>query len=128
MWTYQSSPRLEHSAVQFASTIPGLWVRYQCQEVLLTLDFLQKGHGLWVDSLLLEGASNVMDLDPLSIVTPARVKVLLLPIGENVRESRFASFVKRLQHVNVVRLGDVSPDSRPHRSIQQLAHALPESG
>lgn len=57
-----------------------------------------------------------MDLDPLSIVTPARVKVLLLPIGDHVKQSRFASFAERLQQVNVVRLGDVSPDSRPHRS------------
>ena len=57
-----------------------------------------------------------MDLDPLSIVTPARVKVLLLPIGD-IKHSRFTTFVERLQNVNVVRLGDVSPDSRPHRSM-----------
>ncbi len=56
-----------------------------------------------------------MDLDPLSIVTPARIKVLLLPVG-NVRQSKFTSFVERLQRVNVVRLGDVSPDGRPNRS------------
>ena len=56
-----------------------------------------------------------MDLDPLSIITPARVKVLLVPVG-HVKQSRFAGFVQRLQSVNVVRLGDVSPDSRPHRS------------
>ena len=56
-----------------------------------------------------------MSLDPLSIVTPARLRVLLVPVG-NVRQSRFASFVERLQQVNVVRLGDVSPESRPHRS------------
>lgn len=60
-----------------------------------------------------------MDLDPLSIVSPARVKVLLIPVG-HVRQSRFASFVGRLQYVNVVRLGDVSPDSRPHRSTVML--------
>ncbi|KAL2039124.1 hypothetical protein N7G274_008173 [Stereocaulon virgatum] len=57
-----------------------------------------------------------MDLDPLSVITPARVKVLLLPIG-HVRQSRFEGFVARLQRVNVVRLGDVSPDSRPHRTM-----------
>ena len=56
-----------------------------------------------------------MSLDHLSIVTPARLRVLLVPVG-NVRQSRFTSFVERLQQVNVVRLGDVSPDSRPHRS------------
>lgn len=57
-----------------------------------------------------------MNLDPLSIVTPARLRVLLVPVG-NVRQSRFTSFVERLQQVNVVRLGDVSPDSRPHRNM-----------
>ena len=60
-----------------------------------------------------------MDLDPLSIVAPARVKVLLLPVG-HVRQSRFEGFVQRLQQVNVVRLGDVSPDSRPHRSMASV--------
>lgn len=64
-----------------------------------------------------------MDLDPLSIIAPARVKVLLLPVG-NVRQSRFASFVQRLQQVNVVRLGDVSPDSRPHRSEKFVCDRL----
>lgn len=57
-----------------------------------------------------------MDLDPLSIVAPARVKALLLPLG-CVRRLRFEAFVERLQYANVVRLGDVSPDSRPHRSM-----------
>ena len=56
-----------------------------------------------------------MDLDPLSIVAPARVRVLLLPSGQ-VRKSSFKRFVGRLQDVNIVRLGDVSPDSRPNRS------------
>lgn len=62
-----------------------------------------------------------MDLDPLSIITPARVKVILIPVG-HVRQSRFEGFVQRLQQVNVVRLGDVSPDSRPHRSMALLFH------
>ena len=57
-----------------------------------------------------------MSLDPLSFVAPARVKVLLVPLGR-VCQSRFLSFVKRLQGENVVRLGDVSPDNRPHRSL-----------
>lgn len=59
-----------------------------------------------------------MDLDPYSATTPARIKILLLPIG-HVKRSRFLGFVKRLQHENVVRLGDVSPDGRPHRSKLQ---------
>ena len=64
------------------------------------------------------GVSNslsTMDLDPLSIVAPARVRVLLLPAGQ-IRKSSFSRFVGRLQDVNIVRLGDVSPDSRPNRS------------
>lgn len=54
-------------------------------------------------------------LDPLSPVAPARIQVLLLPIGRIKRE-RFLSFVKRLQPENVVQLGDISPDGRPNRS------------
>lgn len=65
-----------------------------------------------------------MSLDPLSIVTPARLRVLLVPIG-NVRQSRFASFVERLQQVNVVRLGDVSPEIRPHRSKRDSSVFVP---
>lgn len=64
-----------------------------------------------------------MSLDPLSIVTPARLRVMLVPVG-NVRQSRFTSFVARLQQVNVVRLGDVSPDSRPHRSKRIVVWSL----
>ncbi|CCD48759.1 hypothetical protein BofuT4_uP034010.1 [Botrytis cinerea T4] len=54
-------------------------------------------------------------LDQLSPVAPARVRVVLLPIGQIKRE-RFLSFVERLQPQNVVRLGDISPDGRPNRS------------
>ncbi|KAK4695710.1 trafficking protein particle complex subunit 9, partial [Lecanoromycetidae sp. Uapishka_2] len=62
-----------------------------------------------------------MDLDPLSIVAPARVKVLLVPVG-HVRRSRFSSFVERLQHVNVVRLGDVSPDTAIASVLSELGY------
>ena len=57
-----------------------------------------------------------MGLDPLSPIAPARIRTLLVPIGR-LRQSRFAGFLKRLEKENVVRLGDVSPDSRPHRSM-----------
>ncbi|KZF21369.1 Trs120-domain-containing protein [Xylona heveae TC161] len=57
-----------------------------------------------------------MTLDPLSPVAPARVRALLLPIGR-ISRSRFASFVERLAPHNVVRLGDVSPDNRPNRTM-----------
>lgn len=56
-----------------------------------------------------------MFLDPFSVVAPARVRILLLPHGP-IRHSRFASFIARLEEERVVRLGDVSPDGRPHRS------------
>ncbi len=57
-----------------------------------------------------------MGLDPLSPIAPARLRGLLLPLGR-IKQSRFQSFVDRLQPENVVRLGDVSPDGRSHRSI-----------
>ena len=60
-----------------------------------------------------------MGLDPLSPVAPACVKALVLPVGQ-VRQSRFTGFVERLQKENVVRLGDVSPDGRPNRSMNSL--------
>lgn len=56
-------------------------------------------------------------LDPLSPIAPARVQVLLLPIGRVTRE-RFLAFVKRLQPENIVELGDISPDRRPNRSTK----------
>ncbi len=57
-----------------------------------------------------------MGTDPLSPIAPARVRALLLPVGK-VKRSRFSSFVDRLRPENVVRLGDVSPDRRPNRSM-----------
>lgn len=56
-----------------------------------------------------------MGVDPFSIVDPARVKVVFLPVGR-IRHSRFSSFLGRLEQENVVQLRDVSPDSRPHTS------------
>lgn len=56
-----------------------------------------------------------MGLDPLSVIAPARIKALVLPAGR-ITSSKFLSYVDRLQQESVVRLGDVSPDGRPHRS------------
>lgn len=56
-----------------------------------------------------------MGLDPFSPIAPARLNVLLLPVGK-ITHSRFLGFVARLESENVVRLGDVSPDGRPNRS------------
>ncbi|KAL9009124.1 MAG: hypothetical protein Q9173_005819 [Seirophora scorigena] len=57
-----------------------------------------------------------MGLDPLSVVSPARVKILAVPIGQ-VRHSRFLSFLQRLEREHVVPLRDVSPDSRSHTTL-----------
>lgn len=67
-----------------------------------------------------------MGTDTLSPVAPARVNALLLPVGK-IRRSRFLSFAARLQAENVIRLGDVSPDPRPNRSMYKAANlaALP---
>ena len=60
-----------------------------------------------------------MGLDPLSVIAPARVKALVLPVGR-ITAPKFMQHVDRLQQQNVVRLGDVSPDARPHRSMTML--------
>ena len=57
-----------------------------------------------------------MGLDPLSAIAPARLKAVLVPAGP-ITQSKFWDFVERLKQEHVVRLGDVSPDGRPHRSI-----------
>lgn len=67
-----------------------------------------------------------MGLDPLSAIAPARVKALIIPLGR-IRQSRFASFISRLQQQNIVQLGDVSPDGRPHRSNNPLVASKPNS-
>jgi hypothetical protein len=56
-----------------------------------------------------------MSLDPLAPVAPARVKILLLPLGQ-IKADRFASFVERLNREHVVHLRDISADGRPNRS------------
>ncbi|KAF4987359.1 hypothetical protein FGRMN_10420 [Fusarium graminum] len=57
-----------------------------------------------------------MSLDPLAPVAPARVKTLLLPLGQ-IKADRFASFVERLNQQHVVHLRDISADSRPNRNM-----------
>lgn len=66
--------------------------------------------------------SSKIGLDPLSAIAPARVRALVLPIGR-ITASKFLEFVGRLQQQNVIRLGDVSPDGRPHRSMAMI-HAF----
>lgn len=60
-----------------------------------------------------------MGLDPSSPIAPARVRALVLPVGK-IKRSKFASFTQRLLPENVVRLGDISPDGRPNRSLSTI--------
>ncbi|KAG8623153.1 hypothetical protein KVT40_008129 [Elsinoe batatas] len=55
-----------------------------------------------------------MGTDPFSPIAPARVRVLVLPVGR-IRSRRFGEFTARLQQVTSVRLGDITPDERPGR-------------
>ena len=47
--------------------------------------------------------------------SPAHVQVLLVPVGQ-IKKSRFKEHADRLQQHKIVRLGDITPDNRPHRS------------
>ncbi|KAI1819532.1 Trs120-domain-containing protein [Xylaria intraflava] len=57
-----------------------------------------------------------MSLDSLLPIAPARVRALVLPIGQIKRE-RFQSFVQRLHEEHVVQLRDISADGRPNRNM-----------
>ncbi|KAJ0161986.1 putative transport protein particle subunit [Colletotrichum tanaceti] len=57
-----------------------------------------------------------MSLDSLLPIAPARVKALVLPLGQ-IRGDRFSSFIERLRPEHVVSLRDVSPDGRPNRNM-----------
>jgi hypothetical protein len=62
-----------------------------------------------------------MAVDPMSPIAPARIRVLLLPVGR-IRRSRFLTYVELLQQQSLVRLGDISPDPRPDRSMPFHVH------
>ncbi|KAI0434725.1 hypercellular protein A [Xylaria sp. FL1042] len=57
-----------------------------------------------------------MSLDSLLPIAPARVRALVLPIGQ-IRRERFQSFVQRLNEEHVVQLRDISADGRPNRNM-----------
>ncbi|KAF9881125.1 hypercellular protein [Colletotrichum karsti] len=57
-----------------------------------------------------------MSLDSLLPIAPARVRALILPLGQ-IRSDRFSSFVERLRPEHVVSLRDVTPDGRPNRNM-----------
>lgn len=66
-----------------------------------------------------------MSLDPLLPIAPARVKALVVPLGQ-IKRDRFSSFVEGLNSEHVVHLRDITPDPRPNRSMSwaspQLTH------
>ncbi|KAK4177201.1 TRAPP II complex [Triangularia setosa] len=57
-----------------------------------------------------------MTLDPFIPIAPARIKVLVLPIG-HIKRERFTAFISRLNEEHIVHLRDVTPDGRPHRNM-----------
>ncbi|OTB07744.1 hypothetical protein M426DRAFT_317640 [Hypoxylon sp. CI-4A] len=57
-----------------------------------------------------------MSLDSVIPVAPARVRALVLPIGQITRD-RFSYFVERLNQEHVVYLRDISADGRPNRNM-----------
>ncbi|KAL0943860.1 hypercellular protein [Colletotrichum truncatum] len=61
-----------------------------------------------------------MSLDSLLPIAPARVRALILPLGQ-IRSDRFLSFVERLRPEHAVSLRDVTPDGRPNRSKSPLS-------
>jgi hypothetical protein len=63
-----------------------------------------------------------MPVDPLSPIAPARIRALLLPVGR-IKRSRFLAFVELLQQHSMVRLGDISPDTRADRSMNPSDYA-----
>ncbi|KAI1262562.1 Trs120-domain-containing protein [Xylariaceae sp. FL1019] len=48
-------------------------------------------------------------------IAPARVRALVLPVGQ-IKRDRFESFVHTLNQENVVQLRDISADGRPNRN------------
>lgn len=63
-----------------------------------------------------------MSLDSTIPIAPARVRGLVLPVGQ-IKRDRFSSFVQRLNEEHVVHLRDISADGRPNRSKLPLSCA-----
>ncbi len=58
-----------------------------------------------------------MSVDSLIPIAPAKVKALVVPLGQIKRE-RFDAFVDRLHDESIVHLRDITPDGRPNRSTE----------
>lgn len=59
--------------------------------------------------------------DYFSPIAPARVRVLVLPVGR-IKRSRFLAFFNLIAQTNEVRLGDVTADTRPDRTMFSPLH------
>ncbi|CAJ2508209.1 Uu.00g093950.m01.CDS01 [Anthostomella pinea] len=57
-----------------------------------------------------------MSLDSMLPIAPARVRALVLPIGQ-IKQERFSTFLQRLNQEHVVQLRDISVDGRPNRNM-----------
>lgn len=57
-----------------------------------------------------------MSLDPLTYPTSSRLRALICPLGRITRQ-RFLTLADRIQAENIVRLGDVTPDPKPNRTM-----------
>ncbi|KAH7033336.1 hypercellular protein A [Microdochium trichocladiopsis] len=57
-----------------------------------------------------------MGIESLAPLAPAKVRALVLPAGR-IHKDRFAVFLERLNEQHVVHLRDISPDSRPNRTM-----------
>jgi len=57
-----------------------------------------------------------MGVESLAPLAPAKVRALVLPVGR-IHKERFAVFLDHLYEHHIVQLRDVSPDSRPNRTM-----------
>lgn len=65
-----------------------------------------------------------MGADPLSPFAPARVRVLLLPVGR-IKKSRFLSIASRLRDEQIVRLKDLDAESTAIDAGRTIARCSP---
>jgi hypothetical protein len=67
-----------------------------------------------------------MRIDPLSPFAPARVRVLVLPVGR-IRRSRFSAFHNLLMQEDHVNLSEISGDERANQSMSLIRRRTPSN-
>ena len=98
-------------------TLSCLWPSGGISDLRVWIYRAQPHHNEKVYSLVsLTFPDVVMAIDSLSPIAPARIRALLLPMGR-IKRSSFMNFVDLLQPECMIRLGDISPDPRPNRSM-----------